>query len=270
MSKSNIEKSGLGIIKFDRKEPIRSTRDIMNDNGDSEYLDLHVDDIVPNINNPYPVNELEELIESIKLYGLQQNLVVKPNDDGNYDIFAGHKRYTAIRKILDEDTKHEYVHLETVKCLVLSKSENDIISHIRKHETNTLARSLLKMSDEEKLEVVEDFMYWLDKARSENLEINGKPIKGKTRDIVAERFGISTGKAGEIISLVKNKEMGAKSGTPPEISDEAKAYRSGVKITKQLNKIYDELVEITETDNSLLESHRNEIKRWFTTIEELL
>ena len=270
MSKSNLEKSGFGMLNFDRKEPVRSTRDIMIDNGDSEYLDIHIDDIVPNSNNPYPVNELEELIESIKLYGLQQNLVVKPNENGSYDIYAGHKRYTAINKILEDDTKREYVHLETIKCLVLSKGEDKIISHIRKHETNTLARSLLKMSEEEKLAVVEDYIYWINQARDKNLEINGKPVKGKTRELVAERFGIAKSTAGELISKIKNKDEGAEIGTPLEISDEAKAYRAGLKIIKQLNKLYDEISEFSESDINISESQRNDIKQWLTYIDDLL
>ncbi|WP_159649793.1 ParB/RepB/Spo0J family partition protein [Erysipelothrix aquatica] len=268
MIKSNIEKSGLGILTFNRT-PVKSTRDILNDNRDSDYLDIHIDDIVPNTNNPYPVTELSEMVESIKLYGLQQNLIVKPNDDGKYDIYAGHKRYTAIRKILDGDTKLEYVHLETVKCLVLSKSENDIISHIRKHETNTLARSLLKMSDEEKLEVVEDFMYWLDKARTENLEINGKPVKGKTRDLIAERFNISPRTASRIMADISDKNKRVPNGTPPKepISDEAKAYRVGTKITKQLKKMYDELFGV---ETELTDIQREEIQRWLSDIGSLL
>ncbi|QIK70719.1 ParB N-terminal domain-containing protein [Erysipelothrix sp. HDW6C] len=207
MSKSNIERAGFGMLRMNR-DPVQSTREIMIDTGDSDYLDLNIYDLVVNDNNPYPVNEIDELVESIKVYGLQQNLVVKDQGNGKYVIYAGHKRYTAMMKILEDNPNNEYVHLETVKCLVLSRSENEIVSHIRKHETNTLTRSLLKMSDEEKMRAVEDFMHWINLARDEGIEINGKPIKGKTRDLVAERFGISESSAKRIMQNIKQKDEG--------------------------------------------------------------
>ena len=46
----------------------------------------------------------------------------------------------------------------------------------------------------------------LDKAKKQGLQINGKPVKGKTRDLIAERFGISHYTAQKLIR--KAKEQG--------------------------------------------------------------
>ncbi len=52
--------------------------------------------IIPSKLNDFPVNDIEELTESLRLFGLLQPLVVKPNGDGTYLLLGGERRYTAI------------------------------------------------------------------------------------------------------------------------------------------------------------------------------
>lgn len=47
---------------------------------------LYIENLVDETNNPYPITELEDLIESIKSHGLEQNLVVKQVDKNLYTI----------------------------------------------------------------------------------------------------------------------------------------------------------------------------------------
>ncbi|MCE2142417.1 chromosome partitioning protein ParB, partial [Streptococcus thermophilus] len=65
------------------------------------------------------------------------------------------------------------------------------VTRLKLHETNLQTRSLLKMPEEEKIAIIDDYMDILDKAKKQGVQINGKPVKGKTRDLIAERFGIS-------------------------------------------------------------------------------
>jgi len=54
----------------------------------------------------------------------------------------------------------------------------------------------------------------LDKAKKQGLQINGKPVKGKTGDLIDERFGISHYTAQKLIRKAKEQggeeEEGAK------------------------------------------------------------
>lgn len=52
--------------------------------------------IIPSKLNDFPVNDIEELTESLRLFGLLQPLVVKPNGDETYLLLGGERRYTAI------------------------------------------------------------------------------------------------------------------------------------------------------------------------------
>lgn len=56
--------------------------------------------IVPNPNQPrviFKQNELEELVNSIKLNGILQPILLKPLDNGNYEIIAGERRWRAAK-----------------------------------------------------------------------------------------------------------------------------------------------------------------------------
>lgn len=164
---------------------------------------LAIEQLVDETNNPYPITELEDLIESIKMYGLEQNLVVKKSDKNLYTIISGHRRFAAIQHILKHDSNQAYTHLEEVWCKIIDDTENEIVVNLRLHETNFQHRNILKLKEEDKLKIIEDYLYWLDKARQENILINGKEIKGKTRKILAERFNISESSAMRILKKVK-------------------------------------------------------------------
>lgn len=63
------------------------------------------EDIEPNPLNDYPMLEIEELAESIKKYGLLQNIGLIPNPDGSkykYRLYNGERRYRAIGLLLQE------------------------------------------------------------------------------------------------------------------------------------------------------------------------
>ncbi|WP_166082302.1 ParB/RepB/Spo0J family partition protein [Erysipelothrix anatis] len=261
----DLRKAGFSMLKRNT-ERVKTTRDLLLDNGDSEYREISIYDLVPNPNNKYPVEKIDELAESIKEYGLQQNLVVKPTGDGTYMINAGNRRHKAMLKILENDTDKDYIYLQTQTCLVLSEHEDEIITQLRKHVTNTDARSLLQLPEDEKLEIIEDYMFWLTQAREQNLEINGKPIKGKTRDLVAERFGVSLGTAQNLIKSVRKNEEGTNL-SPPKTTVEEKLEKKVNKINNQLKKVYEQ-VETVCNDIDVDDIER--IKVWLNDIKALL
>ena len=106
------------------------------------------------------------------------------------------------------------------------------------HETNLQTRSLLKMPEEEKIAIIDDYMDILDKAKKQGVQINGKPVKGKTRDLIAERFGISHYTAQKLIRKAKEQggeEEGAK--ISPQKKTAKKPITQLKKIKTQLEKL---------------------------------
>ena len=70
----------------------------------SKSLIIKLEDLVPFKDHPYKVIENEdmtELIDSIKEYGILNPLLVRPleGDDGKYEIISGHRRFFVAQKL---------------------------------------------------------------------------------------------------------------------------------------------------------------------------
>ena len=60
-----------------------------------EILYIEPERLVPFRNHPFRVTmdeDMEELIDSIRSYGILDPLIVRPTDEGNYEIISGHRR----------------------------------------------------------------------------------------------------------------------------------------------------------------------------------
>ena len=61
-----------------------------------EYItNIPVEKLKPFPNHPFQVRDddsMKETVESIKTYGVLQPAIVRPSDDGNYEILSGHRR----------------------------------------------------------------------------------------------------------------------------------------------------------------------------------
>ncbi|GAA3267982.1 hypothetical protein GCM10017706_32920 [Lactococcus lactis subsp. hordniae] len=100
---------------------------------------------------------------------------------------------------------------------IIDEDENKTITGLKLHETNMQTRSLLKLPEEEKLAIIEDYMKLLKQAKEQGIKLNGKPIKGKTRDIIAERFNIGARTASRLIAKTKKKKKGCQMAPPQKI-----------------------------------------------------
>ena len=62
----------------------------------TEYItNIPVEKLKPFPNHPFQVRDddsMRETVESIKTYGVLQPAIVRPSDDGNYEILSGHRR----------------------------------------------------------------------------------------------------------------------------------------------------------------------------------
>mgnify|MGYP003097939852 CR=1 FL=1 len=99
---------------------------------------LDVEDLMPSKDNFYSTENIDELAMSIELVGhIEQNLVVKPEAHGKYEVVAGHRRRLAALKLVQEG-KEEY---RKVPCLI--KKESDTIKDkLSLIFTNATARQL--------------------------------------------------------------------------------------------------------------------------------
>ncbi|EGO8594479.1 chromosome partitioning protein ParB [Enterococcus faecalis] len=209
---------------------------------------LRMDKIIENENNNYELNDIEQLSDSIEQLGLLQPLLVKKLPNDKYEIVAGHRRYNAIKKLVAEGRFNKDYE---ILCKAIEDDEDELITRLKLHETNLQTRSLLKLPEEEKLAIIEDYMDILKQARQQGIKLNGKEIKGKTRDLIAERFNIGTATASRLIAKTKNKEEGVSNDTPPEENvNTAKKQQTAV---DKLNKIIKQVenIEFENTEEEL-------------------
>lgn len=90
------------------------------------------------LNSGFGINEIDELCNSLKMYGLNQPLVVAgPDDEGRYEILSGARRFTAILKI--RESEPDYMH--SVPCnIALDASASDTIKQLVVEDANLQQR----------------------------------------------------------------------------------------------------------------------------------
>lgn len=215
---------------------------------------IKLDQIEVNENNKYPMVSIEELATSIMQYGLFHDLLVKKIDENKYKLIAGERRYRALSLLVSQG--HEEFNFVSVN--IQDENEDEIITRIKLHEENIQARPLHKMSNEEKKEIVEDYLDLINQARNKGININGKEIKGKTKDILADLLNVSHYTAHKLIQESKKE----KKVTPKEekIEKEKKAAINKLKnVVRNGNADKKFIKEINEITKLAKEIERNKV-----------
>lgn len=143
-----------------------------------KVVSLNIRDLVPSEGNFYSVDNVEELKTSIEIFGVLQNLTVKPLENGKYGIISGHRRHKACTELVAEGkTEFEYV-----PCGIQSERD-EIKEQILLIMTNSTAREL---TDWEKMKQAEELR--------KNFELLKKRenLPGRVRDLVAEALNTSS------------------------------------------------------------------------------
>ena len=71
---------------------------------DERVVEIELERLRGFVNHPFKVqadSQMIELQESIKKYGILNPLIVRPRQDGTYEIISGHRRKFAAEKIVD-------------------------------------------------------------------------------------------------------------------------------------------------------------------------
>lgn len=183
-----------------------------------KVVSLNINDLVPSKDNFYSVENVEELKTSIEIFGVLQNLTVKPLDNGKYEIISGHRRHKACKELVAEGkTEFEYV-----PCGIQG-GRDEIKEKILLIMTNSTAREL---SDWEKMKQAEELR------RNFELLKKRENLPGRVRDLVAEALNTSATQIARLNAIENNLN--------PEFKEEYKSGNIGTSAAYELSGMSEE------------------------------
>ena len=143
------------------------------------------EDIVRNEKNHYSIEDIESLAASIGDVGLREPLEVKPLEDGQYMLIGGERRYTAIGQLRSEgDSRYDLV-----PCIVVDVMAVDLPLSDELKELYVLTTTNAEQRNKSNYDVMMQVQN-LRRIYSE-LKAAGHPLKGRQRDLIAGKLGIS-------------------------------------------------------------------------------
>lgn len=161
---------------------------------------LDVEDLMPGRDNFYSTENIDELAAAIELSGcIEQNLVVKPQVHGKYEVIAGHRRRLAALK-LAADGREEY---RKVPCLIRKESD-EIRDRLSMIFTNATARQLTDWEKVRQAEQLKEVLTQYKKALQEENKDKPKEERqrtGRIREIVAQMLHTSTTQVGRMEAI---------------------------------------------------------------------
>lgn len=190
-----------------------------------EFQMLTHADIVRNPKNTYSLVNIDELEESIINFGILQPLIVRRTEKLNFMLIAGERRYTASAQALDKG----HYERQYLPCLVLQENTPQVIEDLILHETNLQSRPFKAMPEEERINVVENYVSLLEEAKKQKLV-----GKGRTRDLVAQKLDCSPKTVQKYLTKIKHPYDGYK-------STKVKTYTQD-DVIRKLKKVHDELM----------------------------
>lgn len=178
-----------------------------------KVVPLNIRDLIPSTDNFYSVENISELKSSIEMFGVLQNLTVKPLEGGKYKIIAGHRRHKACTELVAEGkTEYEYV-----PCGIQTEPD-EIKERILLIMTNSTAREL---SDWEKMKQAEELRKYFEILKKRD------NLPGRVRDLVAEALDTSATQIARMTAIEKN--------LAPEFTEEFKEGRLGLSAAYELS-----------------------------------
>lgn len=191
-----------------------------------KVVPLNIRDLIPSTDNFYSVENISELKSSIEMFGVLQNLTVKPLEGGKYKIIAGHRRHKACTELVaDGLTEYEYV-----PCGIQTEPD-EIKERILLIMTNSTAREL---SDWEKMKQAEELRKYFEILKKRD------NLTGRVRDLVAEALNTSATQIARMTAIEKN--------LTPELTEEFKEGRLGLSTAYELSGMSEEQQEEAYTE----------------------
>lgn len=165
------------------------------------YRSIDIDEIEVNKNNIARICDIDELAESIRLYGLMKPLEVYETDEGSYRLLGGERRYTALKKLVDmgEDIDTD------VPCLVYRRPDRTSVEKLQL----ILSNAQREETEEDRISTVKMLLEILDDDKDLHVE-------GRKRDWIAQFIGKSPRTVQKYINIATGKEKPAPEPSPEE------------------------------------------------------
>ena len=196
-----------------------------------DVLMIDVEDLMPSKDNFYSTENIEELALSIELAGcIEQNLVVKPEAHGKYEVIAGHRRRLAALKLVSEG-KEEY---RKVPCRI-KKESDEIKDKLALIFTNSTARQLSDWEKVQQAKQLKEILTEYKKALQEENKDRPKEERekmGRIRDIVAQMLNTSTTQIGRMEAIDNNLST--------EFKQELEKGNIGISTAHELSRLDEE------------------------------
>lgn len=147
-----------------------------------EYIDINLIEADPE--NFYEITGIDDLAANIELCGLQQPLLVRnhPSESGHVMIVSGHRRRTAIAKLVAEGRTD----LRMVPCIRDQDGGSEALRKLRLIYANSDTRRMSSSDISKQVQEVERLLY--------QLKEEGYEFPGRMRDHVAEACKVSKSK----------------------------------------------------------------------------
>ncbi|OSA89074.1 UNVERIFIED_ORG: chromosome partitioning protein ParB [Clostridium botulinum] len=169
-----------------------SSKEKITENLSFKTKEIDINNLVPSKENFYSTKEedLKELKDSIEIFGVQQNLVVKKIENDKYEIIAGHRRYLALKKLYGEGKEQ----FRYAPCKV-ENEEDSIKDKLLLLITNSTARQLTDWEKTQQAEKLKELLVEYKKKEK---------LPGRVREIVADILNTSATQVARMESIAKN------------------------------------------------------------------
>ena len=195
------------------------------------------EDIMRNEKNHYSIEDIESLAASISDVGLREPLEVKPLDDGQYMLIGGERRYTAIGQLRAEGNTQ----YDLVPCIVVDVQGIDLPLSDELKELYVLTTTNAEQREKTDYDLMLQVQN-LSRIYTE-LKAAGYPLRGRQRDMIADKLGISPTQVQRYSSINKNLDEDLK-----EDFKEGKMPLTVASAAAALPNLTSEKEEITQKD----------------------
>ena len=171
---------------FNLAEHLAAVAPVSNSDTQPVIKMLPVRKIFPNENNFYDTSNIDELVNSILMYGVLDPITVRPSGDGEgYIIISGHRRHRAVMKILDENLAEDTTKYQEMPCII-REPKDELLEELMLIQANSATRVLTSAEVSKQVERVERLLY--------ELKEQGYEFPGRMRDNVAQACNVSASK----------------------------------------------------------------------------
>ena len=207
--------------------------------------------------NFYDLADIEELAGDILMYGLKQNLevVFEPNEQGEYRIVAGERRWLALKHLVEQG----YKDFEIATCKLTTPQDED-----EEQVEIIIANAYRTKSLKDVIEEEQRLKACLERMKTDGKKIKGYDLQsGRLRDVIASMLKMSKTKIAQIESVNNNLIPEFREELNNERLTFSAAYElsGGGKTSKQYN-------ETIQKQQEEIEYYRNKIQAMQQSLEE--